>query len=49
MYSKPEKQDKKVGLIPRLARRIGERSVSQTCAWWANQPKVPESMKNNKN
>ncbi|HRF69855.1 MAG TPA: cyclic lactone autoinducer peptide [Candidatus Pelethenecus sp.] len=37
-----------VGLIPKMARKIGERSANQTCAWWSHQPSVPQSMKNSK-
>ena len=38
-----------IGLIPKLAKKIGERSANQTCAWWSHQPKVPASMKQEKN
>ena len=36
------------GLIPNLAKKIGERSVDATCMWWHHQPVVPESMKKQK-
>lgn len=36
------------GIIPKLARKIGENSLNQTCVAWIHQPKVPESMKNSK-
>lgn len=38
-------QNNSVGLIPKLAKKVGERSVNQTCTWWSHQPKVPASMK----
>lgn len=37
-----------LGLIPKLAKKIGERSANQTCAWWSHQPKVPNGMKQGK-
>lgn len=46
--SQEQKQSKREGLLPKLARKIGENSVNQTCFSWIHQPKVPESMKNNK-
>ena len=33
------------GIIPAVARKLGEQSVDQACVWWFNQPKVPQSMK----
>ena len=36
------------GIIPAVAKKMGERSVDAACAWWFNQPKVPESMKKQK-
>lgn len=43
-------QNKKVkeALLPKLAKKIGEKSVDSACLWWVNQPKVPESMKKQK-
>lgn len=35
-------------VVPQIAKKIGEKSVSQACFWWLNQPKVPESMKKEK-
>lgn len=33
------------GIIPSIAKSMGERSVTTRCIWWFNQPKVPEGMK----
>ncbi len=38
----------KEALLPKLARKVGEKSVSAASAWWYNQPVVPESMKKQK-
>lgn len=38
-------ENKKKGLLPKLAKSLGVRSVNQTCIWWYNQPKVPEKLK----
>lgn len=38
--------NKKQGLMPKLAKRLGERSVNSACVWLWNQPKVPEAMSN---
>ena len=47
-----EKNSKKtsggLSLIPKIARKIGEQSAGSTCFCWMCQPKVPQSMKNNK-
>lgn len=42
-------KNQKKGLIPKLVRKIGECSANQTCAWWSYQPKLPESLKKDKN
>ena len=34
-----------VGILPKLAKKVGEKSVSSACTWWIYQPKVPENMK----
>lgn len=41
-----ENKSKKIlAVIPNVAKKIGEKSVSACCTWWFNQPKVPDSMK----
>lgn len=43
--------NKKVGiisLIPKVAKKMGEKAASSVSLWWFNQPKVPESMKKQK-
>ncbi len=45
MKNNNETQRQRMGLIPKLAKKIGEHSVNQTCTWWANQPKVPNKLK----
>lgn len=40
-------QNKKTSLIPNLAKKIGEKSVSAVSVWWYHQPQVPASMKDN--
>lgn len=37
--------EKKKPMVTRIARKIGECSAEAACAWWINQPKLPESMK----
>lgn len=37
------------GILPKLAKKVGEKSVSSACTWWIYQPKVPESMKKSDN
>ena len=37
--------NKKKGIMPKVARSLGEKSVSTFCFWWFNQPKIPASMK----
>ena len=32
-------------IIPTVALLVGMSTVSQACAWWFHQPKVPEQMK----
>lgn len=50
MNNNNQNQIKKEGVFPKLARKIGEKSVNQTCVFWIHQPRVPESMKkSNKN
>lgn len=34
-----------LGVVPAIARKLGERTVSSTCVLWFNQPVVPASMK----
>lgn len=41
---KKENEQKK-GLLPKIARNLGERSVNTFCFWWYNQPQIPASMK----
>ena len=48
MKNKNEETKVKEGIIPMLARKVGERSVDAACTWWLNQPKVPESMRKQK-
>lgn len=38
----------KKGILPKIARVVGQRSVDTFCLWWYNQPKVPASMKKEK-
>ena len=42
---KKEKNNGVMSIIPKIARKVGEKSVSDTCFWLAHQPKVPSSMK----
>ncbi len=35
-------------ILPKLAKKIGEKSVSAASVWWYHQPVVPESMKSKK-
>ena len=37
--------EQKKGIMPKVARSLGEKSVSTFCFWWFNQPKIPASMK----
>ena len=39
------KTEVKEGLIPKMARKVGEKSVDAACSWWMCQPKVPAAMK----
>lgn len=39
------KETKKMGLIPKMAKKIGEKSATSACSWWVCQPKVPSEMK----
>lgn len=42
MYIKKTKQGNSV---TKIAKKLGDLSVSQTCVWCVHQPKVPASMK----
>ncbi len=48
MNNKKNDANVREGLVPKMARKMGEHSVDVACTWWINQPKVPESMKNKK-
>ena len=48
MNNKNEITKIKEGIIPKIARKVGEGSVDAACHWWMCQPKVPESMKKKK-
>ena len=45
MKNKKENTKNIKGLIPRIAKKIGENSVDAACGWWICQPKVPDCMK----
>ena len=45
---KQEEKSVKESMLPKIARKVGEHTVGAACFWWANQPKVPESMKKEK-
>lgn len=45
MKSQKQNAVRSEGFIPKIARKIGENSLNQTCFSWIHQPKVPESMK----
>lgn len=48
MKQKNNEHKNNIGLIPKLAKKLGEHSVNQTCIWWSHQPKVPKQMQNEK-
>ena len=38
----------KTSVIPRIAKKMGQKSVDSACLFWINQPKVPAQMKKSK-
>lgn len=46
MRTNKESVQNKGTAVTRLAKKLGEKSVSETCFWCVHQPRVPESMKN---
>lgn len=39
------KKKKALGLVPKVAKLLGDGSVDSVCLWWFNQPKLPEELK----
>lgn len=37
-------KSKLLAILPAVAKKVGDKSVTNVCTWWMCQPKVPQSM-----